>query len=154
MGAVERGATDRGAPRFQPMTSAGTSALPSATADDWKIRRQRTGRTAVQLLVRLPQTKPPGRGERSDEDAAPSPNLVAGERPLPHAAGVNPNWEYNERNTVVVFVDFSERKNSEAGARFLVKLESVADETRVILVGPSGKELGGRADMGQHDLGI
>ncbi len=67
---------------------------------------------------------------------------------------MNPNWEYNERNTVVVFGDFSERKNSEAGARFLVKLESVADETRVILVGPSGKEVGGRADMGQHDLGI
>jgi hypothetical protein len=66
---------------------------------------------------------------------------------------VNPNWEYNERNTVVVFGDFSERKNSEAGARFLVNLES-ADETRVILVGSSGKEVGGRADMGQHDLGI
>jgi hypothetical protein len=46
---------------------------------------------------------------------------------------MNPNWEYNERNTVVVFGDLGERqKNTEAGARFPVKLEIVADETLLL----------------------
>jgi hypothetical protein len=42
---------------------------------------------------------------------------------------MNPNWEYNERHTVVVFDDLGERKkNSEAGARFPTKLEIVPAE--------------------------
>jgi hypothetical protein len=57
---------------------------------------------------------------------------------------MSPNWEYNERNTVVVFGDLGERKkNTEAGARFPVKPEIVADETPLLLVGPGGKEVNG-----------
>lgn len=68
--------------------------------------------------------------------------LNTGETVFPHAAGMNPNWENNERNTVVVFGDFGGRKkNSEAGARFPVKLEIVADDTPLLLVGPGGKEV-------------
>jgi hypothetical protein len=68
--------------------------------------------------------------------------LNTGEVVFPHAAGMNPNWEYNERNTVVVFGDLGERKKHiEAGARFPVTLEIVADETPLILVGPGGKEV-------------
>ena len=41
-----------------------------------------------------------------------------------HAAGMNPNWENNERNTVVLFGDFGNRnKSTEPGAVFPVKLE-------------------------------
>jgi hypothetical protein len=70
--------------------------------------------------------------------------LNSGEVPFPHAAGMSPNWEYNERNTVVVFGDLGERKkNTEAGARFPVKPEIVADETPLLLVGPGGKEVNG-----------
>jgi len=68
--------------------------------------------------------------------------LNTGEVVFPHAAGLNPNWEYNERNTVVVFGDFGNRhKNSEAGARFPVKLQIVRDDTPLTLVGPGGKEV-------------
>jgi hypothetical protein len=68
--------------------------------------------------------------------------LNTGETVFPHAAGLNPNWENNERNTVVVFGDFGGRKqNTEAGARFPVELEIVADETPLTLVGPHGKEV-------------
>ena len=48
---IGRGATDRSAPRFQPMPSAGASALPAALADEWL-------ELCLQLLVRLPQTEP------------------------------------------------------------------------------------------------
>ena len=70
-----------------------------------------------------------------------------------HAAGMNPNWEYNERNTAVVFGALGERKkNSEAGARFPVKLEIVAAETPLILVGTRRQRR--RADVDDYDLGI
>jgi hypothetical protein len=59
-----------------------------------------------------------------------------------HAAGMNPNWEHNERNTVVLFGDFGNRKaSSEPGALFPVKLEIVADDTPLLLVGPGGREV-------------
>ena len=68
--------------------------------------------------------------------------LSTGEVVFGHAAGMNPNWEYNERNTVVLFGDFGVRKGSaEAGAAFPVKLEIVEDETPLVLVGPGGKEV-------------
>jgi hypothetical protein len=67
--------------------------------------------------------------------------LNTGETVFPHAAGMNPNWENNERNTVVVFGDFGNRKKStEPDALFPVKLEIVADATPLLLVGPDGQE--------------
>jgi hypothetical protein len=55
---------------------------------------------------------------------------------------MNPNWELNERNTVVVFGDFGNRKRSDdPGAVFPVKLEIVDDGTPLVLVGPGGKEV-------------
>jgi hypothetical protein len=68
--------------------------------------------------------------------------LNTGEVVFGHAAGMNPNWENNERNTVVLFGDFGNRKRSaEPGARFPTKLEIVADDTPLTLVGPGGKEV-------------
>lgn len=68
--------------------------------------------------------------------------LNTGQTVFPHAAGLNPNWEDNERNTVVVFGDFGNRgKSTEPGAVFPVKLEIVADDTPLVLVGPGGKEV-------------
>jgi hypothetical protein len=68
--------------------------------------------------------------------------LNTGETVFGHAAGLNPNWENNERNTVVLFGDFGNRKDAdEPGGRFPVKLEIVADETPLMLVGPGGQEV-------------
>src|SRR5262249_44578067 len=68
--------------------------------------------------------------------------LNTGEIVFGHAAGMNPNWEHNERNTVVLFGDFGIRKQSaEAGARFPTKLEIVADDTPLTLIGPGGREV-------------
>jgi hypothetical protein len=68
--------------------------------------------------------------------------LNTGETVFGHAAGMNPNWEYNERNTVVLFGDFGARKGAdEPGALFPVKLEIVEDETPLMLVGPGGSEV-------------
>jgi hypothetical protein len=68
--------------------------------------------------------------------------LNTGDTVVPHAAGMNPNWETNERNTVVVFGDFGNRKKStEAGAVFPVKLEIVDDGSPLVLVGPGSKEV-------------
>ncbi|HEU5104085.1 MAG TPA: hypothetical protein VFU22_33945 [Roseiflexaceae bacterium] len=68
--------------------------------------------------------------------------LNTGEIVFGHAAGMNPNWETNERNTVVLFGDFGNRKKStEPGAVFPVKLEIVADETPLLLIGPGGQEV-------------
>ena len=67
--------------------------------------------------------------------------LNTGEVVFPHAAGMNPNWEDNERNTVVVFGDFGNRlKSTEPGALFPVELEIVEDDTPLLLVGPGGRE--------------
>jgi hypothetical protein len=68
--------------------------------------------------------------------------LNTGEIVFGHAAGMNPNWENNERNTVVLFGDFGNRKkSSEPDALFPVKLEIVADATPLLLVGPGGQEV-------------
>ena len=49
--------------------------------------------------------------------------------------------------------DLGERKkNTEAGARFPVKPEIVADETPLLLVGPGGKEVNGVFGL-KHSLG-
>jgi hypothetical protein len=72
---------------------------------------------------------------------------------------MNPNWENNERNTVVQFGDFGNRnKSTEPGAVFPVKLEIVADETPLVLVGPGGREVSAvglvwTTDKSPHDAG-
>jgi len=67
--------------------------------------------------------------------------LNTGEIVFGHAAGMYPNWENNERNTVVLFGDFGNRKGSnEPGAVFPIKLEIVADTTPLVLIGPGGQE--------------
>lgn len=67
--------------------------------------------------------------------------LNTGEVVFAHAAGMFPNWENNERNTVVLFGDFGNRiKSTDGNALFPVKLEIVADSTPLLLIGPEGQE--------------
>ena len=67
--------------------------------------------------------------------------LNTGEIVYPNSAGMLPNWELNERNTVVVFGDFGNRGlSSEKGAIFPVRLDIVEDETPLLLIGPNGQE--------------
>ena len=85
--------------------------------------------------------------------------LNTGEIVFGHAAGMNPNWENNERNTVVLFGDFGNRKKStEPDALFPVKLEIVADATPLVLIGPSGQEVSAvgltwKTDKSPYDQG-
>jgi hypothetical protein len=66
--------------------------------------------------------------------------LNTGEVVVPHAAGMVPNWERNERNTVVVFGDFGNRlPSSDPGTLYPVKLEIVADATPLHLIGPDAR---------------
>ncbi|MCL4255574.1 MAG: phospholipase [Anaerolineae bacterium] len=66
--------------------------------------------------------------------------LNTGEIVFPHSAGMWPNWERSERNVVVVFGDFGNRgKSNETDAIFPVKLEIVADDTPLLLIGPDGE---------------
>ena len=68
--------------------------------------------------------------------------LNTGETVFGHAAGMNPNWEDNERNTVVLFGDFGNRRPSTSpDAVFPVRLEIVEDDTPLTLVGPAGREV-------------
>ena len=61
--------------------------------------------------------------------------LNTGEIVFGHAAGLYPNWENNERNTVVLFGAFGNRgKSGEPDARFPVRLDIVADATPLLLV--------------------
>jgi hypothetical protein len=67
--------------------------------------------------------------------------LNTGEVETPHAAGMLPNWERNERNCVVVWSDWGNRGlSSEADAVFPVRLDIVADDTPLLLIGPGGQE--------------
>ncbi len=67
--------------------------------------------------------------------------LNTGEVVFPTAAGMLPNWEYNERNCVVVFGEMGNRlPSSDPDARFVVKLEIVADDLPLLLIGPGGQE--------------
>jgi hypothetical protein len=68
--------------------------------------------------------------------------LSNGETVFPHAAGMFPNWELNERNVVVLFGDFGNRGlPGEAGAIYSTRLDIVDDGTPLMLVGPGGKEV-------------
>jgi len=58
----------------------------------------------------------------------------------PRVTSINPNLEYNERSTVVLFGGFGNRKDpGEPGARYPVLFEIVPDETPLELVGPGGQ---------------
>jgi hypothetical protein len=84
--------------------------------------------------------------------------LNTGERVFPHAAGMFPNWELNERNVVVLFGDFGNRgKGGEADAVYPVRLDIVTDATPLKLVGPAGEisgvGLSWEADSTPYDRG-
>ena len=85
--------------------------------------------------------------------------LNTGEIVFPNSAGMLPNWELNERNTVVVFGDFGNRGlSSEEGAIFPVRLDIVEDETPLLLIGPNGQEfnavgLSWETDTSPYDSG-
>lgn len=65
--------------------------------------------------------------------------LNTGETLTPQAAGIFPNYEYNERHVVVIFGDFGNRLlPDEDGARYTVNVEVVADATPLTLLGPEG----------------
>lgn len=67
--------------------------------------------------------------------------LNTGDLVFANSVGMWPNWELNERNTVVVFGDFGNRGLSgEADAVFPVRLDIVADYTPQLLIGPGGEE--------------
>ncbi len=69
--------------------------------------------------------------------------LNDGSQVVPHAATMTPNWELNERNTIVVFGDFGNRgRAGEADQLFPVELEIVDDGTPLTFVGPDGPESG------------
>jgi len=67
--------------------------------------------------------------------------LNTGEIVFPNSIGMWPNWELNERNTVVAFGDFGNRGlSSEDDAIFPVRLDIVEDDTPLLLIGPGGEE--------------
>jgi len=60
---------------------------------------------------------------------------------FPNSIGMWPNWELNERNTVVAFGDFGNRGlSSDDDVIFPVRLDIVEDETPLLLIGPDGQE--------------
>jgi hypothetical protein len=85
--------------------------------------------------------------------------LNTGDVVFGHAAGMIPNWEDNERNVVVLFGDFgNRRKSSEPDALYPVKLEIVEDDTPLLLIGPGGQEFNAAGltwstDQSPYDLG-
>lgn len=65
--------------------------------------------------------------------------LNTGEVVTPQAAALNPNFDYNERNIVVVFGEFGNRLTpGTAGAIYPVSVEIVADDKPLQLIGPNG----------------
>ncbi|MBC8091823.1 MAG: phospholipase [Pseudonocardia sp.] len=65
--------------------------------------------------------------------------LNTGEVRVPDAAGMLPNWELNERNTVVMFGDLGNRGTSaDPDGVHPVRLDIVDDGTPLTLVGPQG----------------
>jgi hypothetical protein len=69
--------------------------------------------------------------------------LNTGEQVVPNAAGMLPNWELNERNTIVVFGDFGNRAApGEPDALYPAKLEIVDDGTPLTFLGPDGPQSG------------
>jgi hypothetical protein len=65
--------------------------------------------------------------------------LNTGEIVVPEAASIYPNSEYNERHVAVLFADFGNRLlPGQPGARYVTRVEVVADTTPLMLVGPAG----------------
>jgi hypothetical protein len=65
--------------------------------------------------------------------------LNTGEVRVPVGASTAPNWELNERNTVVVFGDLGNRGlPGEPGAEYPVRLDIVVGRKTLVLAGPSG----------------
>ncbi|MFM7203411.1 MAG: hypothetical protein ACKO6N_21700 [Myxococcota bacterium] len=65
--------------------------------------------------------------------------LNTGEQLTPAAAGIFPNFEYNERSVVVLFADFGNRiPPGEEGSRYATRTEIVDDGTPLMLLGPKG----------------
>ena len=85
--------------------------------------------------------------------------LNTGEVVFPNSIGMAPNWELNERNTVVAFGDFGNRGlRSEDDAVFPVRLDIVEDDTPLLLIGPGGQEFNGvglswETDTSPYDSG-
>ncbi len=66
--------------------------------------------------------------------------LNDGSQVMPNSVTMVPNWELNERNTLVMFGDFGNRGvGDEPGTLFPVKLELVDDGTPLMFVGPGGQ---------------
>jgi hypothetical protein len=67
-------------------------------------------------------------------------HLNDGSTVQPLVASIQPNFEYNERSTVVVFGEFGNRlAPDQPGARYPVLFEIVDDGTPLQLVGPGGR---------------
>jgi hypothetical protein len=65
--------------------------------------------------------------------------LSSGRVVYPEAAGIAPNWELDERNTVVVFGHFGNRlAYGEPGAEYPIRLDIVDTDTPLTLAGPDG----------------
>ncbi|MEO0326264.1 MAG: hypothetical protein AAF447_25170, partial [Myxococcota bacterium] len=66
--------------------------------------------------------------------------LSTGEVVAPQAVSPFPCFENNERNVAVIFGEFSNRlPSTDPDARFPVRVEIVADDTPLTLVGPGGR---------------
>ncbi len=85
--------------------------------------------------------------------------LNTGEEMFADIVTMFPNWELNERNTVVFFADFGNRiPSNQEGSRFVTKLDIVEDSTPLVLVGPNGEEISAvglswETDSSPYDLG-
>ncbi|MDA2988290.1 MAG: phospholipase [Actinomycetota bacterium] len=74
--------------------------------------------------------------------------LNNGTTTVPEVAAVWPNFEYNERSTIVLFGHFGNRIDpTKAGALFPIRVDVVKSDTPLTLVGP-GKQLISAAGMG------
>lgn len=68
--------------------------------------------------------------------------LNTGEVTSPFAISVQPNWENNERNCLVVFGEFGNRlPSTDPKSRYPVKVEIVAGNTPLILLGPNNQQV-------------
>ena len=67
--------------------------------------------------------------------------LNTGDQVVPNAAGMLPNFELNERNTVVLFGDFGNRLDGD-DAVYPVSLEIIDDGTPLRFLGPDGEQSG------------
>ncbi len=66
--------------------------------------------------------------------------INTGEVLKPIATSPQPNWENNERNCVTIFGEWGNKKpSSDPEARFVTKVEIVADNTPLMLVGPNNQ---------------